>query len=222
MTIGQNTPNSQKLEGIIHEIEEIRATKKALSESETAIFARAKAEGYHPATMRTVLKRRAAKPSVVEEADTLLDIYLHSLGMLPELPLFRQVTTMVGDKPSRDLVLEALKSMVPDGGSIVLEHGGQPVRLTRGEDGEVTVTEVNVDLEETRGASGDAPRPVIPNRPPPPECDGDGAEQLGRDAFRANSPIVSNPFPYGDARRPRWDKGWRDESGSDGMGPAKR
>lgn len=47
----------------------------------------------------------------------------------------------------------------------------------------------------------------------------DDAEALGREAYLAGEEIVANPFPFGDPCRPRWDKGWRDESGGDGMGP---
>jgi hypothetical protein len=52
--------------------------------------------------------------------------------------------------------------------------------------------------------------------------DGYGAELLGREAFKADEPIIKNPFPFGDERRPRWDEGWRKESGTDGMGPSKK
>jgi hypothetical protein len=56
-------------------------------------------------------------------------------------------------------------------------------------------------------------------KPEPPAVDADGAEVLGRDAFGSNQPIITNPFPFGDPRRPRWDAGWRKASGTDGMGP---
>lgn len=52
-----------------------------------------------------------------------------------------------------------------------------------------------------------------------PDVDPDGAEALGRQAFKDNEPIIANPFPFGDGRRGRWDSGWRKESGTDGMGP---
>lgn len=46
------------------------------------------------------------------------------------------------------------------------------------------------------------------------------AEQMGRTAARAGTPIIENPFPFGDQRRARFDEGWRKESESDGMGGA--
>lgn len=44
------------------------------------------------------------------------------------------------------------------------------------------------------------------------------AEELGRKAAREGRPVIENPFPFGDARRARFDEGWRKESESDGMG----
>lgn len=45
-----------------------------------------------------------------------------------------------------------------------------------------------------------------------------GAEQMGRQAARDGKPIIDNPFPFSDARRARFDEGWRKESDSDGLG----
>lgn len=54
---------------------------------------------------------------------------------------------------------------------------------------------------------------------PVPDVDEGGAKQLGRDYANANRAVIDNPFPYGDARRARFDEGWREASGGDGMGP---
>ncbi len=43
-------------------------------------------------------------------------------------------------------------------------------------------------------------------------------EALGIAAARAGSPIIENPFPFGDPRRARFDEAWRKETGGDGMG----
>lgn len=62
-----------------------------------------------------------------------------------------------------------------------------------------------------------APQPET-KREPPPDVDADGAEALGRQFAKENRAIIDNPFPFGDTRRPRFDAGWRKETGSDGMG----
>lgn len=48
--------------------------------------------------------------------------------------------------------------------------------------------------------------------------DVESAEEMGRKAARDGKSIIDNPFPFGDARRSRFDEGWRKESESDGMG----
>jgi SpoVK/Ycf46/Vps4 family AAA+-type ATPase len=44
------------------------------------------------------------------------------------------------------------------------------------------------------------------------------AEALGAAAARDGRPITENPFAFRDARRARFDEGWRKHSGTDGMG----
>lgn len=44
------------------------------------------------------------------------------------------------------------------------------------------------------------------------------AENLGRKSFRDGKAIIDNPFHFGDARRARFDEGWRKESETDGAG----
>ena len=72
------------------------------------------------------------------------------------------------------------------------------------------------------------PPPPPPTAPPPPprpqrevpDVDAAGARELGAKAYRENQPITSNPYPWDDKRRAEWDAGWREASGTDGMGPA--
>lgn len=216
--MGQNTVSSEMLTSFVERVERIRADKKALADDEAAILAEAKAAGFLPAGIRAAVRIRAMKPHVRQEAEAILDTYLHALGMAEDTPLFRQVGLMSVDTASRESVIEALKAFVPDNGSIVIEAGGKPVRLTRDEDGKVTVADV-VDTPSP-SASAAAPRPsAMREKAPPPDVDDAGAEALGGTAFKANAPIITNPFPFGDARRPKWDAGWRKASGTDGMGP---
>ncbi len=216
LNIGRNTAAGQELASFIERIERIRAEKKELGEQETAVIAEAKSRGYVPGPMRAVLKLRAMKPHDRQEAEAILETYLHALGMAPETPLHRQVGLIDVDTASREEVIEALKKFVPDNGAITVEAGGKPVRLVRDRTGEVSAKEV-LDLPPPsleRRAEDDSPA-----APDLPDVDCDGAEELGRLGYQLNDPIVRNPFPFGDPRRPRWDTGWRKESGGDGMGP---
>lgn len=219
MTIGTNSESAARLAGFVERIERVRADKKQLGLDEAQIVAEAKAEGYVGAAIKAVIKIRAMKPHERQESEAILDTYLHAMGMANEPPLFRQIGLIGADITSRDAVVEAMKHLVPVDGSITVEtKDGKPVRLTRDKDGVVTAKEV---VEKPM-----APKPPRheaaerrPERPEPPAVDGDGAEALGAQAFKDDTPIIANPFPFGDARRGRWDTGWRKASGGDGMGP---
>lgn len=216
MSVGLNTEAGQALTSYVERVERLRAEKKQVGEQETAVLAEAKSRGFVPAAIRAVVKIRAMKPHARQEAEAILDTYLHALGMAADTPLFRQVGLMKVDKAARDEVVEALKLLVPDGGSITVEAGGKPIKLTRDKGGEVIVTEV-VPFVSPATSGGFEASGVAREEPPP--VDAGGAEALGGEAFRANTPIIANPFPFGDPRRARWDVGWRKAGGGDGMGP---
>lgn len=214
----RNSVAGEELRGYIERIERLREEKKELAEDEKLVMAEAKNAGFDTKMIRHCIKVRAAKPSDVEEARALEDLYLSALGMRSELPLFRSIDLMNVDVTAKEQVVEALKQFVPSSGAIVIEAGGTPLRLQRDETGEVTITEV---VEKPKREGGGEPS-TKPSRKPLaniPECSADEAEALGRDAAKADVPIIQNPFPFGDARRPRWDLGWRKEAGNDGMGP---
>lgn len=217
MNIGHNTVSGQKLAGYVERLESIRAQKKQMSQQESAVLAEAKADGFLPSAIGHVIKLRAMKPHARQEAEAVVDTYLHALGMAADTPLFRQVGLINVDIKSRENVIEALKAFVPEKGSITVEAGGRPVRLTRDKKGTVSVEEI-VEAP-ARPASASQPAGAMPETPPPPDVDDLGAEQLGREAYDANAPIIANPFPFGDSRRAKWDAGWRAASGTDGMGP---
>lgn len=215
MTIGRNTEAGRELEGYVERIEKIRVEKKDLGAFEAAIMAEAKSRGYVPKAIRAIVKRRAMKPHDREESDTLITTYEHAMGLSTEAPLHRQVGLMKVDTASRGEVIAALKMLVPDNGAITVECGGVPIRLIRDASGEVR----EVDGFQP-GQAADAP-PTVTGDAYAPNITPDQAEDLGRAAYRENTAITANPFPFGDPRRPRWDAGWRKESGGDGMGPSE-
>jgi len=217
-TIGRNTVSGRALLDLIERIERIREQKKELAADEASVFAVAKAGGFNPGTIRNVLRRRAAKPADIEEAQSNLDMYLHAIGMAVETPLFRAVGMMNVDLAARDEVIEAFKLLVPASGEIIVKIGAQPVRLWRDEAGEAHAEDVD---DNPAPASKPKKTPGMPERPKRevPDVDDEGARELGHAAYQENQPITSNPFPYDDKRRRAFDQGWRDASGTDGMGP---
>lgn len=220
MTVGRNTVAGEQLRGFVERIERIRAEKKQLGQDEAAIVAEAKSSGFNGPAIRQCVKIRAMKPHDRQESEAMLDMYLHALGMASEPPLFRAAGLAAIDTTAREQVIERMKEFVPPegSGSIVVKMGGEMIELQRGKDGEVTERQVR---EAPPPGGGSAAASLLPERPrvDVPDVDDDGAEALGVDAFRSNAPITANPFPFGDGRRPRWDKGWRNASGTDGMGP---
>lgn len=215
MTIGHNTIHGQDLLALIERIERLEGDKKAIADDVKLVYAEAKSKGFEAKAIRACVKVRRMKPADRQEAEQILDTYLHAIGMVPEPPLFRAVGLLSADIASRDSVIEAMKKLVPEGGEIVVKaKGGKPVRLWRDKDGTVH----SADHVERPAAAATTTRTAAPARMPVPDVDEDGAEELGRLAARENEPIIANPFPHDDKRRPRFDKGWRDEAGSDGMG----
>lgn len=214
-TIGKNTIAGEMLRGFVDRVENINAQIKQLGDDKGVVLAEAKAAGLVPAAIQFIVKKRKMKPSARAEAEAMEDLYLNAMGMATDTPLFRAVGLMKVDITARESVIEAMKKLVPANGSITVEAGGAPVRLTRDAEGNVSVTEViekpiQQNIPDT--GSRKPPKPEVPNVTP------DEAERMGRQAFKEDVPIINNPFPYGDDRRPAWDRGWRDEAGNDGMG----
>jgi uncharacterized protein (UPF0335 family) len=208
-TIGKGTSAAEKLRNYIERIEVIRADKENLSDEEKAVFADAKAAGFIPKAMRYVLKVRAMAPGDWASDKQLAETYLQAMELEAQPDLFFAAGLAGEDLPSRERVLDVLRSLAPIGGSIELEVGGLRTRLTRTMAGEVVeelVTEPKpaepVTLPRSRAKAADAPVP---------DCDREGAEQLGCEAYKANQSITRNPFPRDDDRRERWDRGWRAE-----------
>ncbi len=216
-TIGKNTPIGAELQDFVDRIENIAAQIAALQDDKAVVLADAKARGFSKRRLGEVIRIRKMKPQDRQEAEAELDIYLHALGMESEPPLLRYMARAGTDTAVRATVLEAMKSFVPPHGrgDITVTMEGKPVRLARNKAGEVEMLEAADKPLPMPGAGRTQKKP----KAEVPECSADQAEEMGRQYARDNRPIIDNPFPYGDARRPRFDKGWRLETGNDGMGP---
>lgn len=210
-----NKPSGDFLNDLFAQIELIRLRKKRCGEDEAALLAGAKSKGYDPKTIRALLSLRAKKPSDRDDESALLDIYMDVTGMARQPSLFRAAGLMSVDPAAREQVLAAFKAFVPAAGDVIIRFDGSPVRLFRNAAGAVQVedwVEPKVAKGEDRGAP---PAPDLPV----PDVDEKGAARLGKEAFGNDQPITANPFPAADKRRRAWDKGWREASGGDGMGP---
>jgi uncharacterized protein (UPF0335 family) len=216
---GHNTASAQELMAFIDRREKLEADKAAIGADVKVLNAEMAAAGFDTKIVGAVLKIRRAKPHDWQEAQALLDTYLHALGMATEPPLSRFTANASVDKASLDSICGYMEPAVPPtgGGHIDINVGGKTYRLIRDLAGDVSRTEVVDQLKQPKPAN--KPAAAAPGREPVPDVDADGAERLGREYAAGNRPVIDNPFPYGDPRRARFDKGWRSETGGDGMGP---
>lgn len=214
--IGKNTIAGEELQSFVERIERLRSEKKQLGLDEAEVMAEAKARGFVPAAIRHVIKVRTMKPHDRAEAEALRDIYLHAMGLDSEPPLFRAVGLMDVDVNAREQVIDAMRRFVPADGEIIVKVGGTAERLWRDKTGDVH----SEPVKERPPASVTPARAAQAAKPPIPDVDDAGAFALGQQAARENRPVIENPFPFGDARRARFDEGWRSANGGDGMGPA--
>lgn len=219
-TGGNNAPSGEYLTEACERIERLRERKAEIGDQERAVFAEVKAHGYSTKILKRLLKVRAMSPNDRDEEDALLDVYMSATGLARETPLFRAVGLMAVDTAARDDVIRAFSAIVPRDGDVIVRMSGAPVRLFRDASGAVQVEDyVEPTPGDWQGSPADAGQPAPP-RPNVPDVDEAGAYALGGKAFKDDKPIVANPFPAHDKRRREWDKGWRDASGGDGMGPS--
>jgi uncharacterized protein (UPF0335 family) len=126
---------ADKLKSYLERVERIENERKELGDDIRVVYAEAKAEGFDPKGIRTMVKRRRKDAGELAEEDAILDTYMHAVGMAAENPLSAMVSRLAVDTLARDQVIDAFKQMVPVNGEIIARVGGAPMRLWRGEDG---------------------------------------------------------------------------------------
>lgn len=218
-SVGKNTIQGKRLLEIIEHSEAYDASKKEISELDSALMAAARAEGFNTKAIKWLKKRRKMKPHDRQEADEICDAYAHAVGMDEEPPLFRAMSAMAGDSLGRENLLNHMLDLVPVDGDIILRIGGEPVRIFRDHAGNAKSEPYQEKPAKAAAPSKPAASPMPAGRQREiPNVDEGGAFGYGQQMFRDNRPIIENPFPFGDPRRARCDEGYRHESGSDGMG----
>jgi uncharacterized protein (UPF0335 family) len=82
MTWTVNGITGDQLRQFIERIERLEEEKVALLTDIREVFAEAKANGFDTKIMRQVIKRRKKDRSELEEEESLLETYMHALGMI--------------------------------------------------------------------------------------------------------------------------------------------
>ena len=75
---------ADQLKAFIERIERLEEEKRALGEDIKEVYAEAKGTGFEPKIMRQILKIRKMDKDEHDEQESLLDVYMRALGMLPE------------------------------------------------------------------------------------------------------------------------------------------
>lgn len=81
---------ADQLRSIIERIEKLEEEKAGIASDIKDIFAEAKGDGYDVKTLRKVISLRKQDAAERDEAEYLLDSYLVSLGMKPQMDLFEK------------------------------------------------------------------------------------------------------------------------------------
>jgi uncharacterized protein (UPF0335 family) len=82
--MAESTFAREQLKAIVERIERLEEEKKAIADDIKDVFAEAKANGFDTKILRQVLRIRKQDLAEREEQETVLDLYLHALGMIPE------------------------------------------------------------------------------------------------------------------------------------------
>jgi uncharacterized protein (UPF0335 family) len=203
------------LRSICERIENVEQRRKQCSEDRKLIMAEAKSSGFKPKLISYLIRERAKKPEQRAEEQSLIATYEHGVGLADEPPLFRQLQAMASDASSEDKLLEAFKKLAPQKGDFIVRVGTKPMRIWRDKDGNPQSEPwVERPIEPKGSAAPLPPRQQVEA----PDVDEQGAYELGVQYARDNRPVIDNPFPFGDKRRPKFDEGWRHGAGNDGMG----
>lgn len=235
---------AEQLQQIVQRVERLEEEKKGIADDIKEVYAEAKSNGFDVKIIRNVIRLRKLDRAALREMDELMQLYREAVEMPAETSGHD-----IGQDNEAAILLGALAGMVPNSGQILVNTSQGGIRITRerggkivaelvtprpaGKSGEAarsgSASAADADPEpdaddQPAGASGEGAKPKASGsaKAKPgdlPDVDEAGAEELGRQYARDGRPVLDNPFPFRDPRQPRFDKGWRAESGSDGMGP---
>jgi uncharacterized protein (UPF0335 family) len=79
--VAEGSIAADELRLLIERIERLEEEKKAMQDDIKDVYAEAKARGYDPKTMRTVVRLRKMETHVRQEAEAILDTYKAALGL---------------------------------------------------------------------------------------------------------------------------------------------
>ncbi len=75
----------EQLRSIIERIENLEEEKKTISDDIREVYAEAKGNGFDAKILRQVVRIRKIDKAERMEQEAILDLYMHALGMVPDL-----------------------------------------------------------------------------------------------------------------------------------------
>lgn len=85
MKKGHNSVAVDQLRSIIGRVEKLEEEKAGISADIRDVFAEAKGNGFDVKAIKTIIKIRKMDEAEREEIQSVLDVYMNALGMLPEV-----------------------------------------------------------------------------------------------------------------------------------------
>ena len=76
---------ADQLRAFVERIERLEEEKKAISDDIKDVYGEAKAMGFDVKILRQVVRLRKQEPHEREEQEAILDLYMHALGMAPQI-----------------------------------------------------------------------------------------------------------------------------------------
>lgn len=79
--------NSELLRSLVSRVERLQEEKDALTADIREVYAEAKNHGYDVKIMRKVVALRKLEPAILDEQESLIEIYMRALGPYVDTPL---------------------------------------------------------------------------------------------------------------------------------------
>ncbi|MFN3677270.1 MAG: DUF2312 domain-containing protein [Sphingomonas pseudosanguinis] len=79
---GAGNVTADELRLLIERAERLEEEKKGISDDIKDVFAEAKARGYDPKAIRTIMAIRKKKREEYQEEEAILEVYMKALGMI--------------------------------------------------------------------------------------------------------------------------------------------
>jgi uncharacterized protein (UPF0335 family) len=87
--IGHNTIHGEQLKSIVERIEHMEEEKATIAADIRDIYKEAKGNGFDTKALRDIVKIRKQDAAKRQEHEALVEVYMHALGMLADMPLGR-------------------------------------------------------------------------------------------------------------------------------------